>query len=85
MEDCGELLSPVTMESDWSAVFQDPILNHSVSYGKGFLTTDCLTLHPFSEVVLHDNDIIVAILSRFESTHQIYRDSLIESPIGGLL
>ncbi len=73
------------MESDWGAMFQDPVLNHSVNYGKGFLTTDCSTLHPFSEVVLHDNDIIVAILSNFERTHQIYGDSLIESPVGGLL
>ncbi len=54
---------------------QDPVLNHSVSYGK----------RSFSEVVLHDNNIIVAILSHFERTHEIYRDSLIESPAGGLL
>ncbi len=53
--------------------------------GKGFITTDCSTLNPFSEVVLHYNDIIVAVWSRFEWTHEIYGDSLIESPIGGLL
>ncbi len=69
MKDCGELLSLCTMEGDWGAVFQDPILSHSVSYGKGFLTTDCSTLRPFNEVVLHDKDIIVAVLSRFEWAH----------------
>ncbi len=46
-------------------MFQDPVLNHSVSYGKGFLATACSTLHPSSEVVLHDNVIIIAVLSRF--------------------
>ncbi len=73
------------MESDWGAVLQDAVLNHSFSYGKGFLTADCSNLHPFSEVVLHDNDIIIAILSRFERTHQIYGDSFIESTVGELL
>ncbi len=85
MENCGKLLSPVTMESDWSAVFQDPILNHSVSYGEGFLTTDCSALHLFGEVVLRDNDIIVAVLSRFEWAHEIYGHPLIEGSVGGLL
>ncbi len=85
MEDCGELLSPVTMESDGSAVFQDPILNYSVSYGKGFLTTDCSAIHPLGEVVLHDNDIIVAVLSHFEWAHEIYGHPLIEGSVGGLL
>ncbi len=59
-------------------MFQNPILNDSLSYGKGFLTTDCATLYPFSEVVLHDNDILVAVFSRFEWTRQIYGDSLNE-------
>ncbi len=52
-------------------MFQESLLDHGISHGKGFLTTDCSTLHPFSEVVLHDNDTIVAILSRFQRTHQI--------------
>ncbi len=85
MKGCHNLLSPVIVESDWGAMFQDPVLNHSVSYGKDFLTADCSTLHPFGEVVLHDNDIIVAVLSCFEWNHQIFGDSLIESPVGGLL
>ncbi len=85
MKNCSKLLSPVTMEGDWGAVFQDPILNHSISCGKGFLTTDCSTLYPFGEVVLHDNDVNAAVLSRFERVHEIYVHPLIEGAIGGLL
>ncbi len=40
---------------------------------------------PLGEMVLHDNDAIVAVMGRFKGTHQIYGDSLIESPIGMLL
>ena len=60
-------------------MFQDPVLNHGVSYGKGFLTTNCSPLHPFSEVVLHENNIIVTVLSHFEWTHQIYGHHLLSS------
>ncbi len=85
MKNCSKLLSSVTMEGDWGAVFQDPILNHSVSYSKGFLTTDCSSLHPFGEVILHDNEVIVAVLSRVEWAHEMYGRPLIEGSVGGLL
>ncbi len=64
-------------------MFQDPILNHSFGYGKGFLTPDCSTLHPFGEVVLHDNYIIVAVLSHFEWAHEIYGHPLVEGLLVG--
>ncbi len=66
-------------------MFQDPFLNYGIGHCEGFLTADCSTLHPLGEVVLHDNDIIVAVMGHLEGTHQIYGDSLIESPIGRLL
>ena len=66
-------------------MLQGPVLNHNISYGKSFLTTDYSTIHSFSEVVLHDNVIIVSVWSPFKRTHQVYEDSLIESPVGGLL
>ncbi len=53
------------MQHDGNAMFQDPFLYHGVIYGKGFLTTDCSTLHPFNEVILHHNNIIVAIFESF--------------------
>ncbi len=63
-------------------MFQDPVLNYGLSHSDGFFATECSTLHPFGKMVLHDNDIIIDLLGHFKWTHQIYRDSLVESPVG---
>ncbi len=50
-------------------MFQYTVLDYGVIHCEGFLAADCSTLCPLGEVILHDNDIIIAILGRFEGTH----------------
>ncbi len=66
-------------------MFHDPVLDNGISHRKGFFAAYNMTLRPFSEVVLHGNDVIVVILGLLERSNQIHRDTLIERAIGGLL
>ncbi len=43
-------------------MFENPVLNNSINHSYGFFATDCPTLHTLGEVVLHDNNIIIAVL-----------------------
>ena len=67
-------------------MFQDLVLNNCISRSyASFYVTDCSTLHPLGEVVLHDNDIIIGVLGALKGTHQVHWVPLIEGPICGLL
>ena len=48
----------------------DPILNNGNGYCDSLFPTDCTTLLPFGEVVLHeDNNVSIVKLHPFDGTH----------------
>ncbi len=69
MKCCSKLLTLITVQRDRGNMLQDPILNYGMSHSDGFFATDCSTLHPLGEVVLHGNDVFIAVMGRFEWTN----------------
>ncbi len=61
-------------------MFQYPVISNGINHSYGFFAPDCSTLHPLGEVVLHNNDIIIA-----KGIHKVLWDPLIEGPICKLL
>ena len=47
-------------------MFQDPILNDGIRHCYGFFAANSWILQPLSEVVLYDDNVIIAILGPFE-------------------
>ena len=60
-------------------------MKNGISHSERFFATDCVTLHPRSDVILHNhNEFIAAFICLLERTYQVCGDSPIKGPIGGL-